>query len=620
MTRAEDATSPRRAAAEDGDPRAAPSAGSSLELAAIGNCRIGALVDTQARVVWMCVPRFDGDPVFCNLLDAGKPHGTFAIELEHCVSIEQDYLSNTPVLRTVMRDRDGAQLEIVDFCPRFAQYGRMFTPVTLVRIVTRLAGRPRVRVRFDPACDYGAQPAPLTHGSHHVRALVPSYPLRLTTDAPITQIVEQRAFFVEHPLTLVLGPDETLADSPTEVGRRMLAETLHYWRGWVRSLSVPFEWQHAVIRAAITLKLNTFDDTGGIIAALTTSIPEAPHTVRNWDYRFCWLRDAYFVVNALNRLGATATMERFLQYVENVVAESVDTALQPVYSLSGVARLDEVELPREALAGYRGMGPVRVGNLAYEQVQHDVYGAGVLGTCHLFFDARLTVHGDADLFVRLERLGERAWAMHDQPDAGIWEYRGRQSVHTFSSMMCWAACDRLARIAQQLGLADRRAFWADRAATIHALICRQAWNPDIGGFAGTFGGAALDASLLLMGELEFLSSDDPRLRGTIAAIERHLRRGDFLMRYIEPDDFGEPETAFLVCTFWWIQALAKVGQHERARELFEKVLARRNRFGLLSEDIDTRTGELWGNFPQTYSMVGIIMCAMRLSRRWDGAF
>ena len=590
---------------------------SSLELAVIGNSRIGALIDTRASVVWMCVPRFDGDPVFCALLDDDSDQGRFDIELQDCVSITQAYERNTAIVRTEMADSRGARLEIVDFAPRFHQHGRMFAPVSIVRIVHRLAGRPRIRVRFAPRCEYGAAMPAMTFGSHHIRADVPAYPLRLTTDAPITHVIESRSLLVEGTLTFILGPDETLAASPHETGRHMYEETAHYWRRWVRNLAVPFEWQEEVIRAAITLKLNTFDDTGGIVAALTTSVPEAPHTQRTWDYRYCWLRDAYFVINALNRLGATDSLERYLHYIENIVADAQDGSLQPVYALNGTAELGETTAA--ALSGYRRMGPVRVGNLAFMQAQNDVYGSAILGVAHAFFDSRLERAGDVELFRQLEVLGEQAFARYALPDASLWEYRSRQEVHTFSALMCWAGCDRLVRIAKRLKLAERAEFWAQRAQIIHARICADAWNDELGSFVATFGGNALDASLLVMTELDFLAASDPRLRGTVAAVESHLRRGDFLLRYDRPDDFGPPETAFLVCTLWWIQSLAMLGERERARAEFEKVLACRNRFGLLAEDIDVGTRELWGNFPQTYSMVGIIMCAKRLSRQWDDA-
>jgi GH15 family glucan-1,4-alpha-glucosidase len=588
-----------------------------LDLAVVGNSRIGALIDTNASVVWMCVPRFDGDPVFCSLLDSDSPDGRFDIELEGRTSIRQHYLKNTAILRSEMEDANGGRIEIIDFAPRFHQHGRIFAPVGLVRIVRKLAGRPRVRVRFLPQSVYGEAPPPVTFGTHHIRAGIPAYPLRLTTDAPITHVIEHNPMLLDDSYTFVLGPDETLQSSPAEAGRAMLEETQRYWRRWVRNLAVPFDWQDAVIRAAITLKLNTFDDTGAVIAALTTSVPESPNSERNWDYRYCWLRDAYFVINALNRLGATGSLERYLRYIENIIIDSDPASLQPVYGLSGESRLTERVAAH--LAGFDGMGPVRVGNQAWEQVQHDVYGAAILGVSHAFFDHRLETLGDRALLQRLEPLGEQAFAKYMQADAGIWEFRGRREVHTFSAVMCWAACDRLARIAERVD-PERVRYWRERADAIHGQVCAHAWSDELGGFAATFGGHFADASLLVLGEVGFLGRDDPRLRSTVGAIERQLRRGDFLLRYDKPDDFGVPDTAFLVCTFWWIQSLALLGERDRAVNEFERLLAARNQFGLLSEDIDVQTGRLWGNFPQTYSMVGIIMCAMRLSRRWDDAF
>ena len=383
-----------------------------LDLAVVGNSRIGALIDTNASVVWMCVPRFDGDPVFCSLLNGDSPEGRFDIELERRTSIRQHYLKNTAILRSEMEDADGGRIEIIDFAPRFHQHGRIFAPVGLVRIVRKLAGRPRVRVRFLPRSGYGEARPPVTFGTHHIRAEIPAYPLRLTTDAPITHVIEHNPMLLDDCYTFVLGPDETLQSSPSEAGRAMLEETQRYWRRWVRNLAVPFDWQDAVIRAAITLKLNTFDDTGAVIAALTTSVPEAPNTERNWDYRYCWLRDAYFVINALNRLGATGSLERYLRYIENIIVDSDPASLQPVYGLSGESRLTE----RLAihLAGFDGMGPVRVGNQAWEQVQHDVYGAAILGVSHAFFDHRLDTLGDRALLQRLEPLGEQAYAKHMQ--------------------------------------------------------------------------------------------------------------------------------------------------------------------------------------------------------------
>jgi GH15 family glucan-1,4-alpha-glucosidase len=265
------------------------------------------------------------------------------------------------------------------------------------------------------------------------------------------------------------------------------------------------------------------------------------------------------------------------------------------------------------------MGPVRVGYLAWKQVQHDVYGSVMLASTQLFFDQRLQQPGDASTFARLEPLGEQAWLMHDQPDAGLWEFRGRTSVHTYSSVMCWAACDRLAKIAARFGLGDRVEHWRGRADRIHAMIIEKAWNAEAGHFADAFGGDRLDASLLLLADTGFIEPSDPRYVATVEAIGKGLRRGHGLYRYIAPDDFGAPETSFTICTFWYVEALAAIGRTDEARSLFESVLARRNPLGLLSEDLGFEDGEAWGNFPQTYSHVGLISAAMRLSRPWQEA-
>jgi len=589
----------------------------SLDLALIGNGTIGALVDPQGDIVWGCFPRFDGDPVFCSLLGGS---GHFLVELVGAVRHEQEYLANTAILVTRAFDAAGGAIEVVDFAPRFRQFGRMFCPMMLVRRVHRLAGHPRLRIRIRTTSGYGGAARGITWGSNHVRFVTddggPAY--RLTTDVPVTAVLEESAFLLEDTLTLLLGPDETAQEGAAAIGARFLGETSAYWYDWVRSLAIPFEWQDVVIRAAISLQLNVYEDTGAIIAAITTSVPELAGSGRNWDYRFCWLRDAFFVINALNQLGVTQTMERYLAYILNLVAEGDATSLQPLYGITGTR--DVTERIVHTLPGYRGMGPVRAGNAAALQAQHDVYGAAILAATHAFYDHRLVRRGDVELFRRLEPLGEAAAARFDQPDAGLWELRGTVRVHTFSSVMCWAGCDRLARIATHLGLADRQAHWRARADHIRDTVCRRSWNATLGSFTATMDGDTLDASLLRLHDLGFLAADDPRFAGTVHAIGRDLKRGEFVFRYVEADDFGPPKNAFLACTFWYINALYALGECDEARTLFEHVLTCRNRHGLLAEHIDPATHEQWGNFVQTYSMVGLISAAIRLSQRWDQAF
>ncbi|GAB6196529.1 glycoside hydrolase family 15 protein [Lysobacter xanthus] len=587
----------------------------SLDLGLVGNGSIGALVDRGGRIVWGCVPAFDGDPTFCALLSPNIDGGDFAVELADCVGVEQHYVENTAVLRTVLRDARGGAVEILDFAPRWKQYDRFYRPVMLIRSVRPLAGEPRVRIRLRPLADYGARVPEITWGSNHLRYVLPGFTLRLNTDAPIRMVREETPFLLDRELHFILGPDETFTRPVADYAREAREKTIDYWRDWVRALSIPLEWQDAVIRSAITLKLCQYDETGAIIAAMTTSIPEYAHTQRNWDYRFCWLRDAAFVVRALNRLGTTRTMEEYLRYVSNLIPE--DGHLQPLYGIGLERELHEEEMP--TLAGYRGMGPVRRGNLAWVQPQHDVYGSVVLASTQLFFDRRLDLPSGIPHFQRLERLGERAYELYDQPDAGLWEFRGRVEVHTYSAVMCWAACDRLAKIGAAIGLVDRSTFWRERADRMHARITELAFDPARGHFVeGTHSGR-MDAVLLLLADLGFVQASDPRFAATVDAVGRELRRGDGILRYVAPDDFGVPETSFTICTFWYVDALAAVGRTQEARELFERVLSRRNHLGLLSEDLSLEGAELWGNFPQTYSHVGLINAAMRLSRPWEDA-
>lgn len=589
-----------------------------MDLALIGNCTVSALIESRGSIVWCCMPRFDSTPVFDALLHSaeGLPlDGAMTVELEGLVSSEQSYDPGTAIVRTRLWDERGQGVEIVDFAPRFFHRDRSFRPAQLVRRVKPLAGHPRVRFTVRPHGDWGAAPPMLTRGSHHLRFVMPELTLRLNTNVPVTYIVDGTWFSLTGPVSLLLGPDETLTGGIEDTAREFEEQTALYWRHWTRRLALPLEWQEAVIRAAITLKLCQFEETGAIVAAMTTSLPEAPHSGRNWDYRYCWLRDAFFVVRALNSLSEVGTMEGYLDWLYNVVRSGEGDHVQPLYGIGLEKSLPESIVTHAA--GYRGMGPVRVGNQAQEHFQHDVYGNVVLGAAQAFHDHRLFRRGNAEDFAALEVMGERAWALHDQPDAGIWELRTRARVHTSSSLMCWAACDRLARIAVVLGLPERAALWQQRAATIHTAITTRAWSEERQAFAESFGGRDLDASVLLMGEVGFLPRQDPRFISTVNAMEATLCDGPYMRRYEAEDDFGRPEVAFNVCSFWRLDALARIGRKEEAREAFEALLARRNHVGLLGEDLHPKTGELWGNFPQTYSMVGIINGAVRLSAPWD---
>ena len=588
-----------------------------LDLAIIGNCRTAALVDTHARLVWWCFPRFDSDPVFSRLLAGNDEKGFCDVVLDHQVSAQATYLRNTAMVETVLTDSHGGAVRITDFCPRFGRFERTFRPSMIIRRIEPIAGLPRIRIRVRPTFNYGGPTAETVLGSNHIRYLGGEDVLRLTTNASVTYIAEEAQFALTRPISLILGPDEPFLGSIETTTREFQDRTRELWLAWVRGLAIPFEWQEAVIRAAITLKLCSYEETGGIVAALTTSIPEAPGTPRNWDYRYCWLRDAYFVVHALNRLGATQTMESYIDYITTVVSER-DVPLAPVHSIVPGTPLDEYIA--KDLAGFLGHGPVRVGNQAAEQIQHDAYGSVILGASQMFIDERLPNVGDHGLFQRLEELGNRAVRFALTPDAGLWEYRGRQRIHTYSVTLCWAACNRLAQIAARLQFDERATFWHHHAERLKSEILSRGWNEARGSFVGAFDQSDLDASVLLLPELGLLAPDDERFVRTVETIGRELERNGRIMRYVAQDDFGMPETAFLVCSFWHVDALASIGRRDQAREMYSDILAHRNVFGILSEDLQPITGQLWGNFPQTYSMAGIIISAMRLSQSWEEAW
>ena len=587
-----------------------------LDLALIGNSCAAAFVDQNARIVWWCFPHFDSDPVFSRLLAGDEEKGFCDVTLADLVETDSRYMRNTAIVETILTDANGAKVRVADFAPNFERFERVYRPPQIIRRIEPIAGLPRITIRVRPTHNYGHPTTNFVVGSNHIRYLDGAQVLRLTSDAPLSYIVNEISFPLNRPVNLIFGQDDPFLSAIETTSREFLDRTRDYWQAWVRYLALAYEWQVEVVRAAITLKLCSFAETGAIVAAHTTSIPEAPSSSRTWDYRYCWLRDAYFVVDALNRLGATQIMESYINYITTIA--SVDGEIRPLHGIVPFSSLEERIAPD--LKGFLGQGPVRIGNQAANQIQNDVYGSVVLAATQMFVDERLPKMGDEALFRLLEGLGERAIVHAFEPDAGLWEYRTRAQPHTYSATLCWAACDRLAGIARRLKIADRAKYWSTNARSLRKRILEEGWDEERGALTGAFGSPDLDASVLLVAELGLLSSNDPQFIKTCDTIGRELTRNGRIMRYTAPDDFGAPETAFLACNFWYIDALHQIGRTDEARQLFESILARRNAYGLLSEDIHPDAGELWGNLPQTYSMAGIINSATRLSSSWEEAW
>ena len=585
-----------------------------LDLAVIGNGRTAALLEPSSRLVWWCYPRFDSDPVFSRLLAGDEEKGFSDVVLDGMVDYSSEYVRNTAVVSTILTDRDGGSVKITDFAPRFRAYDRIFRPPQLFRIIEPIAGLPRITIRFRPTYQYGKPMQSKSIGSNHITLRGADFVIRLTTDAPLSYIDREAPFVLTRPMYLVMGPDEPFPADLSTTCREFADRTRDYWTEWVRRLSIAYDWQDVIIRAAITLKLSNFEETGAIIAAHTTSIPEAPHSGRTWDYRFCWLRDAYFVVKALNRVGATQTMEDFISFILGIASEEI---IRPVYSMvPSTDNMDEVIAAN--LKGYRDDGPVRVGNAARRKFSMTASAASFSRRCRCSSIVACHARATPGCSTCWKRVGVKAAAFH--PDAGIWEYRGRTRFTPTPVSMCWAGCNRLAAIAQHLGLKNHAVEWKSIADSIQSRLLEQAWNEKRGAFTAAIGVDDLDASVLLLPEIGLVEVADPRFVRTADAIGVELLRGNHVMRYAGEDDFGLPESAFLICRFWLIDVWWKLGRREEAIDMFNDALRYRNRYGLLAEDVHLQSGELCGNFPQTYSMAGLILTAMRLSRSWEDRY
>jgi GH15 family glucan-1,4-alpha-glucosidase len=577
-----------------------------LDQAAYGNGRVLALVAPDSGIDWLCLPRFDSPSVFARILDREKG-GTFAfLHRGALLQGEIAYERNTNVVRTRFEAGDAAW-ELIDFAPRRPRGLALDAPLEIVRILRPLRGTPQLSVRFDPRPGYAETPPRIELAADGIEVLHPAGDLTLWSDVPAPFLLSGEEFTLtrESWFRLAWGRGQT---APTHDGAlEDLGLCVAGWRAWARSCALPTFAPEAVLRSALCLELHAHLDTGAIIAAATTSIPEALGTERTWDYRYCWLRDAAFVAEALRRLSHLAEGERFLRYLRDVVQSG---PLQPVYGIGGERALAERMLPH--LAGFGGNGHVRIGNAASEQLQGDLAGEVILCLETFLCDPRL-VHDDLpEYFPLIESLVGRALKAFEEPDTGIWEYRTQLRHHTFSKAMCWVAAQRGAKLARDLGLLPQSESWSAEAARMRETILERGFNRELGFFTQGLDGHNADASNLLLPTLGLLEAKDPRFVSTVRAYERLLVHDGWMLRYVHPDDFGETTSAFSICSFWWAEALALMGELDEAVALFQRLLRSANGVGLFSEDVDPKSGRLLGNFPQAYTHVGLIHAAMTI--------
>jgi len=578
----------------------------------IGNCAFIAHVNKNTDISWLCWPRFDSPFVFGSLLDE-KKGGEFSILPQGEFTSHQYYIENTNVLRTEITAEDG-KYRITDFAPRFHLYDRYFKPLMFIRKIEPLEGNPRITIKCEPVCDYGKGKMRSSRGSNHIDYLGCDENIRLSTNVSLTYIFDEKAFVLNEPKYLVMTYGQNLEAPIVSTAENFLRETISYWRLWIKHSSIAGFYQPFVIRSALVLKIHQYEDTGAIIAASTTSLPESPGSTRNWDYRYCWLRDSHYVLTSLNHIGHFEEMERYFNYLSDI-SRAEDVRYQPLYGIAGERQITERTL--DHLDGYKGEQPIRIGNQAYEHIQNDIYGQVLISMLPLYTDHRFVFSERGDSVKWIESVLSKIERTIDEKDAGIWEFRNIANVHCYSNLFQWAGAQAALKMAKTIGNEDfeRRANLLIEKASAHIEAC---YDPERKVYTNAVGSPHLDASTLQLIMMNYLDPASERAKDHLIALEKELKTEDGLFyRYLHADDFGKPKTTFLICAFWYVEALACVGRTDEAIKEFENIIKYCNHLLLFSEDVDAKTGSQWGNFPQAYSHVGLMNAAYRIAIKLD---
>ena len=580
------------------------------DYALIGDCETAALVSLAGSIDWLCWPRFDSPACFAALL-GGPDNGRWLIEAaDPHARVTRRYQKNTLILETRIESADGTAV-LIDFMPLRGRNS------DIVRLVRGERGRVRMRMELVLRFDYGRTVPWVTRMEDGaLRAIAGPDLVTLHTPAPIhgedlktvadfeVASGETMSFVLTHGSSHVAPPE---AIDPEAA----LKATEEFWTEWASRNKSRGEWDEAVMRSLITLKALTYAPTGGLVAAPTTSLPEQLGGKRNWDYRYCWLRDATLTLLAMMNAGYYDEARDWRDWLLRAAA-GAPAQLQIMYGLAGERRLPEIEIPW--LSGYESSAPVRVGNAAHDQLQLDVYGE-VMDAMHQARRGGL-VESEADWAFQSAVLRhlESIW---QRPDHGLWEVRGEPRHFTYSKVMAWVAFDRGIHAIEQFNLSGPVDHWRQIRQAIHDEVCERGFDRELGSFVQSYGSKELDASLLLLSTVGFLPPDDPRIRGTIEAVERRLFSDGFLLRYdtrTTDDGLPEGEGAFLACSFWLADAYALVGRVDEALSLCKRLIALGNDVGLLAEEYDTRAGRMVGNFPQAFSHVALVNTTHNLLR------
>jgi GH15 family glucan-1,4-alpha-glucosidase len=585
-----------------------------LDYGIIGNCRSAALVSKTGSIEWCCLPEFDSSSVFAKLLD-DQIGGSFGIKVSASYKIKQRYKKHTAILITRYTDGDNI-FEVHDFMPRYYKgVNSYYGPPEVARFIKLISGKPSFSAHYDPKLSYAKGTTHTYVKKKFIVSLTQDDKFEtvfLYTSFNKNAVVEGREMVITENGYFLLAYNEKIFQPSTRKVYLELERTKVYWLNWSNKTPNYNKYNAQINRSAITLKLLTYNKTGAVLAAATTSLPETIGEVRNWDYRFCWIRDASMAIKVMADLGHINVAKRYLQFIVDLIPNK-DEKLQIMYGINREKKLTEKTL--DHLSGYKGSKPVRIGNAAYQQKQNDIYGI----LMDVLYDQLNKLNTDIE-------NGEELWgitkgivwivAKHwEEPDKGIWEFRSEDRHFTFSKVLCWVAIDRAIKVARIFRKSRKIEKWSLLEQTIKKDIMDNAWNDEVKAFTQSYGSPNLDAAVLLMESYGFIPAKDPKFVSTVKAIERELSNDGLLYRYKNEDDFGLPSSSFTICTFWFINSLFKIGEEEKAMALFDRLLSYSNHLGLFSEDIDFKTKRLLGNFPQAYSHLALIECAINFSKK-----
>lgn len=584
-----------------------------LNYGVIGNCRSAALISESGNIEWMCLPAFNSSSVFAKILDTNNG-GSFEIIPSNLNSVHQSYISRTNILVTRFSCQDGI-FEIHDFMPRYRHQdsGNYYTPPDVIRYFKLISGEPEFKIKYNPKLEYAKYKTKSIIEDHYIKSTTQkgTYDsLYLYSSFNLQSILDEELIYLQHDEFCLLSYNQKLLEQDVRRANLKLERTKVYWLNWTEKTTSFKKYEEEIIRSALTLKMLSFDKSGAILAALTTSLPETIGEERNWDYRFCWIRDASMVVKIMTKLGHFKLARRYLNFIIEILPDK-DEKIQIMYGIRGEKKLTEHIL--EHLAGYENSFPVRIGNAAYKQKQNDIYGI-LLDVIYQHFELYpVSLEHSEELWTIVRNMIKIVEANWKKPDRGIWEIRSENKHFTFSKVLCWVGVDRGVEISKLLKRDLYIKKWGKLREKIKNDIMKNAWSEKKNSFTQAYGSDDLDASVLLMEPYGFISANDQRYIDTVLAIQNELEYSGLMYRYKNQDDFGTPKSAFTICSFWLTNSLFKIGRKKEAIEKFNKLLTYSNHLGLFSEDLDFETKQMLGNFPQAYSHLALIETALNIS-------